>query len=304
MRSNEVRLNLPIRRHTANFVQSQVYNLSPPSDPDAFAWEGTLLDGMDCSPSTSDVKRATLLIAKTSVASSIRKNYKDRLLLVSLLAPRRIKRVFDLPHSSGLALLRGETLNHQDLERVILADWHDRLGPDLFPRVKPTLLSTGRPATKNRRIRTADGVRRFSHAAASSKAKKCAPAGEPRLSWSPPSRTSPVATTPVQTLPPSWSYSQSTTIESRSTMTPLTAPSLSSFLSSFAPTHDFTSSASVLVASGLSCLEALLDMLEAEQATYETAVDLLIEQGKLQENEGKWVKYALGEARREYTESV
>jgi hypothetical protein len=83
--------------------------------------------------------------------------------------------------------------------------------------------------------------------------------------------------------------------------TPFFSPSdLAAFLSSFHPGHSFTASSPTLHAAGLSSLDTVTTVVVSEASMIETAVEALVQGGKLEENEGKWVVYAFEMARREW----
>jgi hypothetical protein len=64
-------------------------------------------------------------------------------------------------------------------------------------------------------------------------------------------------------------------------------------------THGFSSFTPQLVNAGLSTVDDLLCILEAEWTTYKAAVRGLVKQGRIDEQKAEWTIEALGEARRD-----
>jgi hypothetical protein len=202
---------------------------------------------------------------------------KKRTSPLSLPAPSEA----DVSLLTGIAAIRGTPI--KDRAAALSRDWSSFLGPDLHPPAAKASTSSGKRSKK--RSKTKSSVPKKRRSSSMSLPPSLSSAPQP-LSASNAART---ASPPLQ--------NSLATHVSTSACTP---SDLSAFLSSFAPTHDFSSTASTLHAAGLSSLDLLTSLLLAEQGTCERAVERIVEQGKLSENEGRWVSFAMGEARKEW----
>jgi hypothetical protein len=183
-----------------------------------------------------------------------------------------------------LRALKGATV---DLRTLVGKDWDDTLRPDRFPHVESTLGSSGKVASTT--------TRRGQMLIQKKKADK-----KPRLD------------TPVVSKPPPRPQSSfpppSAAASTNRPQTPLFPTSISSFspsdlaafLNLLAPLHNFTSSSPILHAVGLASLETVTCFVVAEASMVEAAIEALVQGGKLEENEGKWVVHAFEMAKREW----
>jgi hypothetical protein len=158
-------------------------------------------------------------------------------------------------------------------------DWSAILGRDFFPSTR----KKGTPV--NIRQTSLQQTDTLSH----SKKKPRFSASSPRLSTAalPPSSAPQALIAPPQPAPASYSLVPSSSF----------SPSeLAAFLTSFAPSHDFSSCVAVLHSAGLASVDVLSSLLLVEQPTYRWAIEELVKSGKLDEVEGRWVEFAMAAA--------
>jgi hypothetical protein len=174
-------------------------------------------------------------------------------------------------------------------------DWAAELDVDLFPKTD-ALVSPVKPKQIGKRTRTAASL-----ITKKQKQKQffasTVPDGSDILDDTPsPKRRKHTLLPPVST-----SNRPSAPPASASPQLDVPNPSaLSAFLSSFAPSHNFSSTSLTLHLAGLSSMNILASLLPAEQGTHERAIKRIVEQGKMSEKEGRWVSFAMGEAKREW----
>jgi hypothetical protein len=190
---------------------------------------------------------------------------------------------------AGLAAISGAKV---DLDSLIGKDWSSTLGPDHFPSVKHQLSTKGNPALKG----SYNSQKKLGAKPVKPEEKK---RKRPRATVAPPLKPLRPTSQPTHPLllPPSPSLPLPPQLPSTSSS--FSPSDLAAFLSSFAPSHSFAASSLTLHLAGLSSLDIITCFIVSEASMVESVVEALVQGGKLEENEGKWVIYAFEMARRE-----
>jgi hypothetical protein len=173
-------------------------------------------------------------------------------------------------------------------------DWPAELGVDLFSRTDPST-SPVRPKQIGKLTRTTASL--SAKKQEQKQSSSTVPDGSDILDDAPsPKRRKHTLLPPVS-------------IASRPSAPPASAPpqldilapsDLSALLSSFAPSHDFSSTSLTLHLAGLTSVDMLASLFLAEQGTYGRAIGRVVEQGKMSEKEGRWVSFAMREAQKDW----
>jgi hypothetical protein len=189
---------------------------------------------------------------------------------------------------AGLAALNGAKV---DPDSLIGKDWSSTLGPDHFPSVKHKLSAGGNPALKD----SYNSQKKLGAKPVKREYKKKRPRATLASSSELLQPTS--QTTDPLLLPHSLSLPHPPPLPSTSSS--FSPSDLATFLSSFTPIHSFTASSRALHVAGLSSLDTVTACIVSKAPMVEAAVEALVQGGKVEENEGKWVVYAFEMARRQ-----
>ncbi|GAA5911658.1 hypothetical protein JCM6882_006932 [Rhodosporidiobolus microsporus] len=222
-------------------------------------------------------------------------------------------------------------INGNKIEATVLTtrDWDAELGPDHFPATQGCSSALKAPKKRKKLTAPKPNLKRSSSLSALppfppqadsssghlSKRIKQDEAFYPRSSYPPyypqyyppppfalSSMPAPSPTFPPSHIPPSFypapvSYPRSTSTDSlplsATSSSPLKPSELSAFFSTAFPSRDFTSSAYSLFESGITSVEALVELLLLDDESLEDFLPLLSRRTKLSAIEGGWVKKAV-----------